>query len=485
MKRLMTIFMVLFAVCITANTQTFTENFTGLTVGANLAGQSSWMKGGSGPELKVANTVPLTYPGYKSGGGEYAVMPLYNATSSRVYKTFPVPQTTYTGTTFYYSVLVNLATASDTATSYFMSLGVSGTSTSYGAKLFAKKNGAGFNIGGSKTSNTAVFGATVLNFNTTYLVVVRYTFNAAGTAAPEKYDDVAYLWVNPIGPTEPAIASAECSVPAAGTDTDMDGFGVLTDVGNFIWHNRATSNPSGSFDGIRVGHGTTSAQAWIDLDPGLTAVYDNPASLAVKNASTAITLDGKLDEADWNGAPSLLFGNGAFLKKQAGDQTVTGGLDVKASFDSWNVTYHIPNKDSSWARVKFLRKGMDLFIGVQSNDKSICKFDWEGEGLFLQIKDNTGATKEYKLYYQNIDSTANTIKYEEAILNSGAGAGYLPAGSTANDTTNVDNGYSAELRVRMDKLGYTAGVSSVQLSMNIFDPDGIQYNSKLPWPYGM
>ena len=222
----------------------------------------------------------------------------------------------------------------------------------------------------------------------------------------------------------------------------------------------------------------------LNFTPEVTK-FDNPSSLTVKNAEVPITLDGKLDEADWNGAPSLLFGNGAFLKKQAGDQTVTGGADVKASFDSWGVTYHIPNTDSSWARVKFLRKGMDLFIGVQSNDKSICKFDWEGEGIFLQIKDNAGVTKEYKLYYQNIDSTANTIKYEEAILNSGAGAGFLPVGSTANDTTNVDNGYSAELRVRLDKLGYTTGVSSVQMSMNIFDPDGIQYNSKLPWPYGM
>jgi len=27
---------------------------------------------------------------------------------------------------------------------------------------------------------------------------------------------------------------------------------------------------------------------------------------------------------------------------------VTGGVDVKASFDSYGVTYHKPNTDSSW-----------------------------------------------------------------------------------------------------------------------------------------
>ncbi|HAP35823.1 MAG TPA: hypothetical protein DCQ28_07735, partial [Bacteroidetes bacterium] len=215
-----------------------------------------------------------------------------------------------------------------------------------------------------------------------------------------------------------------------------------------------------------------------------TKEYDDPASMVVKNAA-AVTVDGKLNEAEWANAPALLFGNGVQLKKKYGDQTVSGGFDLKASFDVNGVTYHNPNMDSSWARVKFLRKGVDLYIGVQSNDKSICRFDWEGEGLFVQIKDNAGVTKEYKLYYQNIAGNKDTIRYEESVLNSGGGAGFLPVGSTANDTTNVDNGYSTELRIRLDKLGYAATVNAVQISMNIFDPDGFQFNAALPWPFGM
>ncbi len=213
-------------------------------------------------------------------------------------------------------------------------------------------------------------------------------------------------------------------------------------------------------------------------------IYDDPASLQVKNA-TAVIVDGKLDEPEWSNAPSLLFGNGAHLRKQGSDRTVTGGFDIKASFDSYGVTYHVPNTDSSWTRVKFLRKGADLYIGLQSNDKSICRFDWEGEGIFIQIKDNAGVTKEYKLYYQNIAGNKDTIRYEESVLNSGGGAGFLNAGSTANDTLNVDNGYSAELRIRLDKLGYALPLSNVQISMDIFDPDGLQFNAALPWPYGM
>jgi len=66
-------------------------------------------------------------------------------------------------------------------------------------------------------------------------------------------------------------------------------------------------------------------------------VFDDPASMMVKNAA-AVTLDGKLDEPEWANAPSLIFGNGAQLKRQVSDRTVTGGVDVKATFKTDSVT---------------------------------------------------------------------------------------------------------------------------------------------------
>ncbi|MGE5315553.1 MAG: T9SS type A sorting domain-containing protein [Acidobacteriota bacterium] len=487
MKKLMLFFMVLCAVCATAQAQTFSENFSGLSAGQNLAGQSSWTKGGTGPELTVANTQPLTYTGYASGGSEYAVMPTGTATSARVYKTFAAPKTNFAHSTLYYSVLIRLSAVSASSNGYFMSFGNSGTGTQYGGKLFARSSGAGFNLGVSKTSNTAAFGSSVLDLNKTYLVVVRYSFNNPGFGADSSSDDAVYLWVNPSSAGEPDTAVAECKVPAGTGGTDFDGFSpnpTPYDVGNFVWHTRNATNPVGAFDGIRVGFGTTSAAAWQDL-AAFGSTFDDPASLRVKNADGAVTVDGKLDEADWAGAPTLVFGNGASVKKQNGEYTATSGTDVKASFTSYGVTYHKPNTDSSLARVKFLRKGTDLYIGIQSNDKSICRFDWEGDGMFLKVKNAAGEDKEYKLYYQNIDTTASTMRLEEAVLNSSAGKGVLAAGSTANDTTNVDNGYTAEFRLKLASLGFDANVQSLQVAMSIFDPDGFQYNATLPWPYGM
>ena len=208
--------------------------------------------------------------------------------------------------------------------------------------------------------------------------------------------------------------------------------------------------------------------------------FEDPANLAVKNALQTVTVDGKLDEAEWTTAPALAFGNGAFLKKGAGQQTVTGEVDVKATFDYYDQgvfygTFHLPNTDSSLATVKFLRKGTNLYVGLQTDDKSICKFDWEGDGIFLKVKRANGTDAEFKLYYQNIGTAADTIRYEQPSANYGDGAGFLPAGSTANDTTNVDNGFSAELMVHLDSLGYTSELDTVLLSMAVFDPDGYQH----------
>jgi hypothetical protein len=229
------------------------EDFTGLTTGATLVGQSSWVKGGSGPEPTVQNSTPLTYAGYNGGGGEYVQMPAGSATSSRVYKPFT---TTPAGTnTFYYSFLLNLSATTATG-DYFITLGDPGTGSSYFGRVFAKTNGAGYNIGVTKLANvaSAVFGSTVFNYNQTYLVVVRYSF-VTGTS-----NDEVYVWVNPALTSEPATASALAFITTTASDPSN------TTVGNFHWHNRTANNPTGSFDGVRIAYGATSADAWTALN---------------------------------------------------------------------------------------------------------------------------------------------------------------------------------------------------------------------------
>jgi hypothetical protein len=146
--------------------------------------------------------------------------------------------------------------------------------------------------------------------------------------------------------------------------------------------------------------------------------------------------------------------------------------------------------DPSYAKVKVLRKGLRMYVGIESLDKSVGSFgdSWEGDGLFMKIVDAGGnANREYKVYF-NAPSRAGTSKADTAVYEAGgglrAGAGYgmglVMPGTKAYDTTSVDVGYTLELEVRLDSLGFSSSVDSVRVMLNIFDPDGYHAGAK-PW----
>jgi hypothetical protein len=219
------------------------------SAGSNLEGQGSWTKGGSGPSCTVQNATPLAYAGYEGGGSNYVQMPSASSTASRIYRGFT--EVAMPGNTVYVAFLLRLSSATATG-DYFISLGNSGTGTTYTPRLFAKSSGAGYQLGIGKavTVGSAAWDNAVYSFGTTYLVVIRLD-GITGTT-----NDALYLWVNPNLDSEPSTASA-------GATTTSDG--DPSALGNFHWHNRSTSNPSGTFDAVRVAAAAASATAWTDL----------------------------------------------------------------------------------------------------------------------------------------------------------------------------------------------------------------------------
>jgi len=293
------------------------DDFTGLTVGTNLAGQSGWTKFGSGPDPTIGNTTPLSYINYNGGGGEYVVMPAPSATSSKVSKaltTSPAPGTN----TFFYSILIRLVSTSSSSSNYFVTLGDPGSGTTYFARLFAQTNGAGYNIGISKLSNTAVYGSSVLNLNQTYLIVVRYDFITGAS------NDALYIWVNPLLTSEPSTSMAEASITTLSDATPAT-------VGNFHWHNRGLTNPVGSFDAIRVAYGATSAAAWTNLDgyfpSGTPTISVNPAAL---NGFNYLVGTGPSTSQSYDLS-------GSNLTPASGNLTITPSTDYEISLD--NTTF--------------------------------------------------------------------------------------------------------------------------------------------------
>ncbi len=185
----------------------------------------------------------------------------------------------------------------------------------------------------------------------------------------------------------------------------------------------------------------------------------DPKAITVYQSSTPITVDGSLTEAVWTyNLPFLRFRLNGTPSGFA--NTPTGYVVVKQ-----------PYTDTSTCDVRFIHDGSKLYISLKSDDKQVCSFgngSWEGDGIFLQIADAKGALHEFKLYY-NFTAKDTIIHYEGGAW--GQGAGKKVFGTTVNDSSNVDNGYTAELMVNLDSLGYGANADSIKLSFCIFDPD--------------
>jgi hypothetical protein len=161
------------------------------------------------------------------------------------------------------------------------------------------------------------------------------------------------------------------------------------------------------------------------------AVYD-PSALPVFTATGPITLDGRLLEVDWAvNVPHLRYRIGG---------TPSGNSNTPTAF----AIVKPPYRDTSTCFVKFLRRDTLLYFSLDSDDKQVCRFDWEGDGMFMKIVNAAGTEVEYKIYVGVVNNVPQFVYETNGPANSGAGAGYAKPGTTIYDSTNTDNGYSAE-----------------------------------------
>ncbi len=195
--------------------------------------------------------------------------------------------------------------------------------------------------------------------------------------------------------------------------------------------------------------------------------HSDPAYLQIVSAENPVTVDGVLDETDWlKRYDYLVFG-------QPGDVTYTVS-------DSAHVKGE--TTDSTLTFVKIIHYGLDLYISLQSNDQSVGKFgnSWEGDGLFMKIKSASGIPYEYKLFFNQAGVDPDIAFETNGPEGSGEGAVFKNPGTIVNDISQVDDGYTAEMVIHLDMLGYTDPYADVEVMMNIFDPDG--YTDDMdPW----
>lgn len=149
----------------------------------------------------------------------------------------------------YVSFLMNVTSAQATG-DYFFAMLPSGNTSNYTGRTFIKSSGSGFVIGISKGSvganETLTYGTTEFSFNTTYLVVIKYSFVSGAT------NDTASIYVLTSVPgTEPSTAAA-----ANNTNTNAD----QANLGRIgIRQGSAANAPALKLSGLRVGI------TWADL----------------------------------------------------------------------------------------------------------------------------------------------------------------------------------------------------------------------------
>jgi hypothetical protein len=201
----------------------------------------------------------------------------------------------------------------------------------------------------------------------------------------------------------------------------------------------------------------------------------DPPVLQIQSAENPITIDGELTETDWMRRFDYLIYRANFVPGDV-EYDVTGEVYVHGTYTDTTVTL-----------VKILHHGMDLYISLQSDDQSVGKFgsSWEGDGLFMKIADAAGTQVEYKLFW-NLNGVDPDIAFEEPGLypGSGAGAAWKHPSTIVNDTTAADSGYTAEMVIHLDQLGYTNPGVDIPVLLNIFDPDGYVENMDPFGPIG-
>lgn len=155
--------------------------------------------------------------------------------------------------TIYVSFMVKIDSVQSIG-DYFLALLPSNSTTNYFARVFAKDTLGAVYFGVSKSAISAstflpTWGTTGFSLGTTYLIILKYTFNTGSNT-----DDVVSLFVF----TSPNLPATEPSTPYAGpvttTQTDPQDFGRVA-----LRQGSATIAPTLDLDGIKT------ALTWIDI----------------------------------------------------------------------------------------------------------------------------------------------------------------------------------------------------------------------------
>ena len=273
---------------------------------------NGWTQSGAGTPTIATASPGLIYSGY--AGSDLGNAAGFAAVAGQdVSKSF----TSVNSGSVYLAFLLNGTSVGSGA--YFVELGQA--QAGMNCNFHARSATGGFNVGISK-AGSATWGSAVYSLNTTYLVVMKYTFVSGSS------NDEMKLWINPaIGGIEPTADVTTTS----GTDG-------AASLGYLQIQQYSTSQAAGRIDGIRI------ATTWADA-----VASGAPPTIPVEPVATAGTSVSSTGfQANWNassGATSYRLdvstdsGFGSYVTSYQ-DLTVSGTSQAVSGLASETAYYY-------------------------------------------------------------------------------------------------------------------------------------------------
>jgi hypothetical protein len=359
MRKLFYIFIFLI-ICKVSYGQVYIEEFN-YTAGTALTA-NGWTQSGATATNPISVAASgLTYTNYPSVAGRAATL----VTSGQdIYKSFA----SQNAGSVYLSFLLNVQSTAATG-DYFVALSqTTATQTNYYDRFFIKTSGAGYVLGISKNGETTTYGASVLSLNTTYLIVIKHTFNVASTT--DDTETVYYFSDPTIPAAEPG--AAEIGPFVAASKTDPTSLSVVN-----LRQGTASNAPNLTIDGLRVD--TT----W----PNLLFLPSAPTATAASGvSSTGFT-------ANWNSVGAASSYN-LEVATDAAFTAPVAGYSPKSVVGTSSVIVGLTNQTPYYYRVSAYNATSTLSSAV-SNTVAITTIDvslGSVEGANLAYTENDAAT---------------------------------------------------------------------------------------------
>jgi hypothetical protein len=303
------------------------ENFEYAT-GSYLTANGWSAHSGAGTNSIAVNADPLTYSGYiHSGVGKSVTMTTTGEDVNR-------PYLTVNNGSVYASFMVKILAAPTSATGeYFFHLMPPTSTTTHVARVYFRKavnDNIAFGISKNTPSPAPLYTDSIYAFNTTYLVVVKYTFN------PEAGDDEVKLWINPdlLG-TEP---TANLTTTAG---NDVSALGLVA-----LRQGAGNATPALILGGVRINtnwipSGATSKSIIMSMGWNMISIPYNVSDYR-KNVlfPTAIS-NAFYYDASYKKTDTLKNGVGYWLKFAAAETVNVMGVDITSDsidvVEGWNL----------------------------------------------------------------------------------------------------------------------------------------------------